>query len=65
MFKRNFGHIYGDSTASSGTNSGGSEAKSLYTYREFKANHWIMMQVPEELNKELGEWIKGVEGVSQ
>ncbi|KAF5365415.1 hypothetical protein D9758_010818 [Tetrapyrgos nigripes] len=41
----------------------GSQAGVGYTYREFKANHWVMMQIPDEFNRELAEWIQRVTGV--
>ncbi|THV06216.1 alpha/beta-hydrolase [Dendrothele bispora CBS 962.96] len=33
------------------------------TYKEFKANHWIMLQVPDEVNRELLAWVEGLEGL--
>ncbi|KAK7466182.1 hypothetical protein VKT23_004903 [Stygiomarasmius scandens] len=30
------------------------------TYREFKSNHWIMLQMPEEFNRELLGWLEGL-----
>lgn len=30
------------------------------TMREFDADHWLQLSVPDEVNKELLEWIKGI-----
>ncbi|KAF5365410.1 hypothetical protein D9758_010817 [Tetrapyrgos nigripes] len=43
----------------------GSQEGERYTYREFKANHWLMMQIPDEVNKELTGWIQRIEAFEQ
>ncbi len=30
------------------------------TIREFKANHWLTLQAPDKVNKELLSWIEGL-----
>ncbi|THU77494.1 hypothetical protein K435DRAFT_702219, partial [Dendrothele bispora CBS 962.96] len=30
------------------------------TYKEFKANHWGMLQKSDEVNRELLEWVEGL-----
>lgn len=29
------------------------------TYREFDTDHWVMLAQPEQVNKDLLEWIQG------
>lgn len=33
------------------------------TIREFDTGHWVMLEAKDEVNKELGEWIKGVQSL--
>lgn len=37
--------------------------KGSTTIRDFDTGHWVLLQAKDEVNKELGEWIKGFQSL--
>jgi len=35
------------------------------TIKEFDTGHWVMLEVPDEVNRELGRWVEGVVGTGR